>query len=71
LAAPIIHRVFTVGYVLTEKDTIGKMDMEKVKELGKCRLINERCPKRTFAWKIKIQTRYYLGKWKYSEMERW
>jgi hypothetical protein len=37
LAAPIIHRVFTVGYVLIEKDTIGKMDMEKVKELGKLR----------------------------------
>ena len=34
IAAPIVHRVFTVGYVLIEKDTIGKLDMDKVKELG-------------------------------------
>eukprot|EP01080_Neovahlkampfia_damariscottae_P005411 gene5411-9224_t len=34
IAAPIDHRVFTVGYVLIEKDTIGKLDMEKAKSLG-------------------------------------
>lgn len=33
-AAPIVHKVFTVGYVLCEADTIGKLDMNKLKELG-------------------------------------
>lgn len=33
-AAPILHRVFTVGYVLIEDDTVGKLDMEKLKKLG-------------------------------------
>lgn len=33
-AAPILHRVFCVGYVFTENDKPGKLDMEKCKQLG-------------------------------------
>ncbi|KAF0971840.1 hypothetical protein FDP41_010063 [Naegleria fowleri] len=33
-AAPILHRVFCVGYVFTENDKPGTLDMEKCKQLG-------------------------------------
>jgi len=33
-AAPIIHRVFTVGYVIQENDVVGKLDSDKLKDLG-------------------------------------
>jgi ribonuclease Z len=33
-AAPILHRVYTVGYVLQEESKIGKLDVEKLKSEG-------------------------------------
>ncbi|KAL9647304.1 hypothetical protein ABK040_011671 [Willaertia magna] len=33
-AAPIEHRVYCVGYVFHENDKVGKLDMEKAKQLG-------------------------------------
>lgn len=34
LAAPILHRVFTVGYVIQEETKVGKLDVEKLKKTG-------------------------------------
>jgi ribonuclease Z len=33
-AAPILHRVFTVGYVIQEESKVGKLDVEKLKKTG-------------------------------------